>query len=381
MLGVLQNGYQYISFKVYDRPYCLWGVDLPQSNLRAIDNIDSEHFDFLAHLYYEQLQSEHKQNAALAIRMAYGHAVETLFSLICATLQAPFCSYAWMLKYRPGDVPKMIGEIRNHNFHLYLNPVYNIKISSWKDFSMMIHLVKGKKENENMAIKFGEFWQKLSFEFLDENFRNEYNSIKHGCRVKSGGFSIAIGKEDIPGVAAPKEKMKSLGGSEFGSSFFLAQEVKGSIVGRDPNLKTSQLSLNWNAENNIHALTLISMSIHNIKSFLKHLNRVEEVTFLFPEELKYFEMPWGKKPDVLNCSFSLNLDDTKIVKKTCEDIEAIFVKAQNKKLIIRKTEKLWSATYFCLLVSVLIKNGTINYSTSDYNFVGMDHIKPLILLP
>ncbi|HUT30324.1 MAG TPA: hypothetical protein VMX13_11085 [Sedimentisphaerales bacterium] len=332
MLGVSQNGYQYIAFKVHDRPYCLWGVDLPQRNLEAIHNIDSEHFDFLAQLYCEKLQSEHKQNVALAIRMAYGHALETLFSLICATLQAPFCFYAWMLKYRPSDVPRMIREIRNHNFHLYLSPSYNVKLSSWKDFSMMIHLVQGEEQNANIAIKFGEFWQKLSSEFIDENFRNEYNSIKHGCRVKSGGFSISVGLEHIPGVAPSKDKMKPLGGSEFGTSFFLAQEIKGNILGRDPNFKTRRLSLNWNAENNVHALTLISLSIHNIKSFLKHVNHVEEVTFSFPEELELFEMPWKKKPGVLNCSFDLNLDDTKIIKKTCNDIEAIFVKAQDKKV-------------------------------------------------
>jgi hypothetical protein len=331
MLGVSQNGYQYIPFKVYDRTYCLWGVDLPQRNLEAIDNIDSDHFDFLAHLYYEKLQSEHKQNVALAIRMAYGHAVETLFSLICATLQAPFCFYAWMLKYRPSDVPKMISEIGNYNFHLHLSPDYNVKISSWKDFSAMIHLIQEKKENENIAIKFGEFWQKLSFDFLDEKFRNEYNSIKHGCRVKSGGFYLAIGKEETPGVAVSKEKMKSLGGSEFGSSFFLAEEIKGIEIKGDPNFKTRKLSVNWNAENNAHALTLISLSIHNIKSFLKHLNHVEEVTFLFPEELKYFEMPWKKISGVLNWSLDLNVDDTKIVKKSRKETEAIFEKIKSNK--------------------------------------------------
>jgi hypothetical protein len=332
MLGVLQNGYQYIPFKVHDRPYCLWGVDLPQRNLEAINNIDSEYFEFLANLYCEKLQSEHKQKAALAIRATYGHALETLFSLICATLQAPLCFYAWMLEYRRDDVPKIIKEIGDYNFHLHLSPSYNVKISSWKDFAMMIHLGQVKKENEDMAIKFGEFWQKLSRDFLDEEFRNEYNSIKHGCRIKSGGFSISVGLEDIPGVAASKDKMKPLGSSEFGSSFFLAQKIKGNILGRDPNFKTRRLSLNWNAESNAHALVLISCSIHNVKSFLQHINHVKEVSFVGPEEMEYFKKPWENNPNLLNCSIDLDVDDTKIVKKTCEDIEAIFVKAQDKKV-------------------------------------------------
>ena len=329
----LQDSYPNTAFKVYNKPYCLWGADLPQRNLEAIDSIEPEYFEFLATIYHKELQSEHKQKAALAIRAAYGLALETLFSLICAIIQAPFCFYAWMLKYRPSDVPKIINEIGNYNFHLHLSPVYKVKISSWEDFSSMIHLVHKKKENKEIAIKFGEFWRKLSHDFLDEKFRNEYNSIKHGCRVKSGGCSIAIGKEEMPGVVAPRENMKSLGGSEFGSSFFLAQEIKGIDIKGEPNFKTRRLTVNWDAENNAHALTLISLSIHNIKSFLKYSNSIEEeVVFMFPEEIEYFKMPWKNHHGILSCSLDLDVDDTEIIKKTCEDVESILRKVQDKKV-------------------------------------------------
>ncbi|HUW20418.1 MAG TPA: hypothetical protein VMW16_14060 [Sedimentisphaerales bacterium] len=328
MTDISQSGIQNILFKVCDRPYCLWGVDLPKRNLKAINNIDSEYFEFLANLYYEQLKSEHKQKAALAIRAAYGHALETLFSLISATLQAPHCFYAWMLKYKPGDVPKIIKEIGDCHFNFYLSPAYRIEISSWKDFAMMIHLVQIKKENEDMAIKFSEFWREFSRDFLDEKFRSEYNSIKHGCRIKSGGFSMSVGLEDIPGVAVKKEKMKSLGGSEFGSSFFLAQEIKGNIIKGDPNFKTRKYSVNWNAESNVHALVLISYSIHNIKSFLQHINHVQEVSFVVPEEIEYFKKHLENNPKLLNCSIDLNVDDIRIKKKTRQEIEEIYRELQ-----------------------------------------------------
>jgi len=330
LAGISQSGIQYIQFKVYDRPYCLWGVDLPQRNLEAINNIDSEYFEFLGNLYYEQLKSEHKQKAALAIRATYAHSLETLFSLISATLQAPHCFYAWMLKYKPSDVPEIIKEIGDCNFNRHLSPAYNTKISSWKDFALMIHLTEIKKENEEMAIKYGEFWRELSRDFLSENFRNEYNSIKHGCRIKSGGFSISVGLEDSPGVVVPDDKMTSLGGSEYGSSFLIAQEIKGENIGRDHNFKTRRVSINWNAESNAHALLLISCSIHNIKSFLKSLSNVKEVSFIGPEDLEYFKKPWENSPGLINCSLDLIVDDIKIVKKTCKDIEDVFEEVKDK---------------------------------------------------
>jgi hypothetical protein len=118
--------------------------------------------------------------------------------------------------------------------------------------------------------------------------------------------------------------MKSLGSSEFGSSFFIAKEIKGDIIKRDPNFKTRWLSLNWNAESSVHALVLISYSLHNIKSFLQHINHVKEVSYIGPEEIEYFKKPWENRPNLLNCSFDLDVDDTQIVKKTHKDIESIF---------------------------------------------------------
>jgi len=324
--GISKNGIQYILFKVYNRPYCLWGVDLHKRNLEAINDIDSEYFDYLANLYCNQLESEFKQKAAMAIRTAYCHAFETLFSLLIATLQAPHCIYAWMLKYKLGDIANIIKQVRYRNkFNDYLSPAYSIKILSWEDFSMMIHLVHLKKDNNDMAKKFGELWEKLSIDFLDENVRTEYNSIKHGCRAKPGGFSISVGIENFPEEVVPKDKMKFMGGSRFGSSFFIPQEIKGNISGRDHNFKTRKILLNWNVDSVVQRLQLISYSIHNIKSFLTNLNNanVKEITFNCPDSFECFEKVWKGNPGIINGSFDFNIDDTKITKKTYKDIETI----------------------------------------------------------
>jgi hypothetical protein len=139
-----------------------------------------------------------------------------------------------------------------------------------------------------------------------------------------------VGLEDSPGVVVPEDKMTSLGGSEYGSSFLIAQEIKGENIGRDPNFKTRRVSINWNAESNAHALSLISCSIHNIKSFLKSLSNVKEVSFIGPEDLEYFKKPWENSPGLINCSLDLIVDDIKIVKKTCKDIEDVFEEIKDK---------------------------------------------------
>jgi len=335
MADILQNNPQDIIFKVHNRPYRLWGVSLGRRNLQAIDNIDSEYFGYLADLYYEQLKSEHKQKAALAIRTAYGHAVETLFSLICAALQAPQCFYAWMLKYQPGDVAKIIKEIDDNNFGLYLSHAYNIKISSWTDFAKAIHFVEYKKELETIAIEYGNFWQELSREFLGKTFRSEYNSIKHGFRAKSGGFTLKVGTETSPSKIFPEEKIKILGSSEFGNTFLLAEEIEGK---EGFNFKTRWLSVNWDAENNVHALHLISWSIHNIKMFLKHshIGSLEGANVKYPEDIDYFAKPWKNRVGVFSFNIDDDVDDTKIVNTTRKDIEAILRSIKDKK---QQTEK------------------------------------------
>jgi hypothetical protein len=48
---------------------------------------------------------------------------------------------------------------------------------------------------------------------------SKYNSIKHGLRTDAGGFRLAMGVEDRPGERAAPARMRSFGGSRYGSSY------------------------------------------------------------------------------------------------------------------------------------------------------------------
>ena len=119
--------------------------------------------------------------------------------------------------------------------------------------------------------------------------------MKHGLRVRPGGFSLAFGPEDVPGVPAPPEKMSYLGGSDFGSSFFYSAGIGNEIDKRNPtHFRLKRHSLNWDPEGLSHGLNLISMSLNNILAFLKVVNGIdaESVKLIYPDNESYFEAPW-----------------------------------------------------------------------------------------
>lgn len=314
------NQLETCNFMVCDRPFCIWDVGLSEKNLNSIKAISADFFDYIANLHVKQLDTDNKQLAALAIRMAYHHSLETLFSLICATIQAPICIYAWLLKYQIKDIRELLQNANKKGFSAYNHPFHSKEISSWKDFSFLVFRCDKNSGHEDIAVLFAKFWDKLSVDFTDEAFHQEYNGIKHGYRCKPGGFALSFGPELEPGKPCPNEKMKLLGKSDYGSSFYVAEKF-GNPMKKDPNFKTTHRSLGWNAEGNAHALVLISMSISNIKSYLLSINsKIQEIQYIIPEDENYFERPWESAPTLPKMQFNLNFKEHLVHKKQSDEI-------------------------------------------------------------
>jgi hypothetical protein len=137
---------------------------------------------------------------------------------------------------------------------------------------------------------FATLWRRFASDFLDPMFREEFNSIKHGFRIHPGGFSVAIGAENEPGVRAPIARMKLLGKSDFGSSF-LSKEKIGDL---SHHIRFIRKHRNWNPEDMIWGINLISISIGNIISTMKILNgtSAEQVMYSWPQDPKSLQEPW-----------------------------------------------------------------------------------------
>jgi hypothetical protein len=305
-------------FAVLGEPYCLWEVDRRKRNLDFLAGIDANYFDFVARSHLDHLDKEEdRQHAAMGLRIAYYHGTETLFSLIGAMLQAPDCVYAWLAKCQTGDLRTLVESISQGREHFLVR--VNLDEISWDRIAKAVHAYSNSDETKarRTGELFGQFWGRLAHEFVRGPYVKEYNSIKHGFRVRPGGFGVAIGLEKEYGVSPPQEKIETIGHSDFGSTFYLLEQV-GEQSKKNRSYRSRRNSVNWSAKGTVSALQLISMSIANVVSASKILNGVPptETQFVRPSEDIDFETPWEQMPDVPSATFDYVILDEEVVVAT-----------------------------------------------------------------
>jgi hypothetical protein len=288
---------QYRLFVVGERPFCIWGTEIRSLALEFLDSLDASYFEYIAnthlqHVSEEQPREKESQFAALTIRTAYSQALETLFALLCAAIQAPQCVHAWIDNYQSRELYGLVRLIHTRQ------PVVSLLSApspTWNAIAEAVFesLVLEDKERESAIKKgFGNLWSRFASQFLDEGLSEEYNSIKHGLRVRPGGFSIAIGSEDQPSVSPPNKKMQIIGKSEFGSSYLASQKIGDTTH----HLQMKRHYRNWSPEALCWSLHLVSLSIANIKAALRILNGIPatKVNFQWPTDSEAFQEPWKR---------------------------------------------------------------------------------------
>lgn len=276
-----------------------------------------------------------RRRAATAIRTAYHHGLESFFALLFATLQSPWCVAGWMQVYSPADLRDMAravdpglwgeGEQRNQvlAFREKLLPYVWLRPSSflwWEAISRAIHRIDGAEEEAAKTQElFGGLWRRFAEDLTNDTFISEYNSIKHGLRASFGGFYMLIGPEAVPGELPPAEAMHSLGSSEHGSSFFTPRTFVEHLAGTDKkarpghgrgktfHFRIRRQALNWDPKGLCEALSVISVSIHNVRSLALWFNGSDPsgLRLAIPEE-GVFREPLGRPPGVA----SSNMDGT-----------------------------------------------------------------------
>jgi hypothetical protein len=287
---------QYSFFLVDERPFCLWDIDLKKRNLEFLESLDPSYYEYMANLHIQNIgedddaRSKESQHAALAMRTVYSQALETLFALISAFIQAPRCIPAWINLYQNHELRNVIDKIHNHK---HLLSQIKPEFLSWSSISEIVFqsLVFEDKEKEaSVKDGFAQLWSRFASDFLDKEFNREYNSIKHGLRVRPGGFSFAFGPQSKPGV--PAEKMTLLGKSDFGSGYLTADK----IGDWNHHVQMKRHNRNWHPEDLGWGLHMAAMSISNVQSGAKILNGVkpEAVQFHSPTDLSAFLEPWNR---------------------------------------------------------------------------------------
>jgi hypothetical protein len=327
-----------IRFAVNETPYCFWSLDPIGQDLEFINNIDPRYFEHIAELHGDSLEDDQKQYAAAAIRIAHSQGLETLFALLCAVAQAPDCVIGWFLKYQNRDLYDVVKKI-NEGETIYKK--LRSDIVTWNDIAEVVFSsLKTGDDEKDKAIRtnFARLWRRFASDFLDKQHELEYNSIKHGLRAKLGGFYLAIGAEDTPGVPAPAERMRLFGSSEFGSSFFVPERLHNAR-----NFSIRHQALNWSPENFLYALRLISISMDNVLGFLKIFHGVPatNVNFSWPSDNDTYNEPWLRTSGITRMAMNSPISEGAITPLTKDEILSVYkedIKAQAISPIAKATD-------------------------------------------
>ncbi|GAQ00200.1 hypothetical protein [Leptolyngbya sp. NIES-2104] len=258
-------------FVVGTRPLCLWDTSISDKNLKFLNSIDPSYFEYLGQLYSDSLNTQDQstsrkaQHAALALRTAYAQALETLFALICSAIQAPWCVPAWVNAYKNHELRDLVEKIQETQQIISLLETETPSWSTVYDFLFPALDIEDEIYKSAVRDGFIRTWKRFAYDFLDDGSIREYNSIKHGLRISSGGFKLHIGIPEEPGVPPPTDKMVEVTSSDFGSSYLNFEKVGDQAH----HLCLKGELRNWNLESLVWGLQLAAMSIANVQSVLK----------------------------------------------------------------------------------------------------------------
>lgn len=292
------------------RPRCVWEWGVRDRTIEFLHGVDPAYFEHVARINEPALRDESKKHyAALSIRTTYSHAVETFLAMLFAAIQAPDAMYAWLLEYEVGDLRWLIEQL---NSEVEFPSRYRPARTTWEDVAKLIHPWKIKDDKFDAVAKdgFARMWRFFAHDFLDEAATDEYNSIKHGLRARSGGFLMAWGSEQKPGEAPPRSTWSPYYGSEFGSTYYAKERFD------DFNFRGRRNTRNWNPNSLIKALQLVSISIHNVVAFARYqLGDREDLSCRYPDAEREFVEPWLANGVVItsgNWDGRLRLDPTNL---------------------------------------------------------------------
>lgn len=227
--------------------------------------------------------------------MLYAHAIEALLALLGATAQAPAAVPAWIASCSTQNLDEVAKRLKDGAPILTQDGRQRV---TFIDLSAHVHRYAWTTEtgNDSTAARFGRFWHRLATDYLDDLVRAEHNTLKHGHRVAAGGFSLAIGVEEQPGVPPPAEAMRSMGSSKYGTTFFRAERVGTT----EHHIRARRTSVNWSAVAVANRLLLISMSMSNVVAALRCDLGVDPTTVQFhrPEDSKVFDEVWDERVGV-----------------------------------------------------------------------------------
>ncbi len=302
--------FDYQMFCVGDRPYCAWDQDMHQRNAEFLKGLDPEFFRYEADTHAKNLDGEHQQRAATALRTVYFHSLETLFALLFAIIQAPWSVYAWLLLYSLGDLRNLVEAVENGSpirHRLSIGPL------TWDSISRALFPITASTGSEELFARLEQTWTRLAHDFLDAEWKEEYNSIKHGMRCQAGAKRVALSGVD-PNLESAR--LIPLGGSDFGSSFLVLRRL-------DPlkrHVFVRRHNHNWDPARVCGRAHLVCDLLYNLREFVLAHYGSDRATFRLPAEQTAWDGPWEHSAGLQSSDIDIRIETGDIVPFTEDEI-------------------------------------------------------------
>jgi hypothetical protein len=267
-----EQRWQCRGFVVNKSPYALWDP-YPQEQSLFVESLNPDYFEQLANLYESELAKDADNlTIATVLRSTYLHGLETFISLLFATFQAPRCPLGWLHTYKRSDLVELTKSISAGDPILSNLPISE---SSWRGLASALFeaaQVDVTDDSAGAALDLiGKQWRVLGGEFI-EIPADEYNGIKHGFRVRAGGFRLMVGN---PGVTGPTDsELLTLSDSKYGMNYHSLEKV--------PDMKAhftlTRHFANWDPERLTTRLRWIALSLRNFVALLRAANSPVPIT-------------------------------------------------------------------------------------------------------
>lgn len=308
----------YTAFVVNESARCMWSDSLRERNREFLEGLDPGYFKYVAALYEREIQGEHKSASSLALRLAYGQALETLFALLGAAIQAPHCPLGWILSYENRELYDFVKSLSAGRRVL----AAGFQPLSWADVSREIHLFEPTppKAAADVQREFGEVWALLAHDFADKSASEEYNSIKHGFRARQGGFNLTL--KPIGHDAPPALESKS----EFGTKSFALKWLDKA----NGNFCVLDSWRNWDPKSLVVRLELIAASIVNVRSYLllHHGLSAPSARFEWVADPEKIQLAWQTDSLISSLRGGVVIESTDITPVTKDRILALYESAE-----------------------------------------------------
>jgi hypothetical protein len=304
---------EFARFLVWDKPRCVWTRNVAEKNREFLAGIDPDFWIYQSELNLPNLAIDTKLYASIGIRLAYSHALETFFAFLGAALQAPDCVFGWLLCYDDDDLRKLVMAIRDG---VPFRNRASIERPSWPSVcDALLTPAPDQEPARELRSRLAPAWSSLASDFLDDYFRFEHNSIKHGLRFRSGGFFFKS-----TGVEDQSDEGVTIGGSEFGSTFFIKAKLGADKI----NFGVLSASHNWEPERLRDRIILAALSVKNLVAALRLRAGCSTDVFVGPTDEGIWQSAWDGTPGVRAFRFNENIELAHIAPFSADDIKASY---------------------------------------------------------